>query len=157
MNCYNKSILNNYGFMSFFSTISARDHYGLRLIMRLAQNYHNKEPLSLSEVSKQENISLKYLEQLITPFRKAGLVKSQRGRSGGYLLSKNPNKISLKEVINLLNNDQKLIICLKDDYNCECPSDHDCSSKLIWHQVQKSMDESLKGVTLSDFLNKTKK
>ncbi|MEK7072744.1 MAG: Rrf2 family transcriptional regulator, partial [Patescibacteria group bacterium] len=80
--------------MSFFGTISSKEHNSLRLIIQLAQSYDDQKPVSLSEISEEEGISIKYLEQLIMPFKKAKMIESKRGRAGGYVMVKNPKKIS---------------------------------------------------------------
>lgn len=142
--------------MSFFGTISSKEHNGLRLVIVLAQSYYDQKQLSLSDISKQEGISVKYLEQLIAPFKKAGIMVSQRGRSGGYLMVKNPNEISLRDIMHLLNGSPKLASCLEDTYVDECQFDHNCASKSVWGSVQKSMDESLSKILLSEIIDKRK-
>ena len=85
--------------MSILGSISTKHHYGLRLAAQLAKAYNTKRPIALGEIASEECVSLKYLEQLIVPFRKSGWVKSIRGRSGGYLMTKDPSKLSVKDVI----------------------------------------------------------
>ena len=94
--------------MSIIGHISTKEHYGLRLVINISKSYYTKEPVSLYDVSTKEKISMKYLEQIIIPLKKSGLVESVRGRSGGYIMKKNPNAISLKEVLYLLGSDEKI-------------------------------------------------
>ncbi|NCN07188.1 Rrf2 family transcriptional regulator [Candidatus Falkowbacteria bacterium] len=138
--------------MSFFGTISSKKHNSLRLIIQLAQSYTDKKPVSLSEISSEEGISIKYLEQLIMPFKRADIIKSQRGRSGGYIMIKDPKKISLKEIIWLINDSPSLAICLDKDYDKSCNYDHNCISKNIWGKIQKSMEGFLDKIYLSEIL-----
>lgn len=139
--------------MSFFGTISSKEHNSLRLIIKLAQSYDDKKPVALSEISQEEGISVKYLEQLIMPFKKAKIIQSQRGRAGGYVMVKNPKNISLKEIIWLVNDNPSLAICLDKGYKNSCDYDHDCISKNVWSKIQKSMEEFLSKVTLHQIIN----
>jgi len=138
--------------MSFFGTISSKEHNSLRLIIQLAQSYDSKQPLSLSEISQEEGISIKYLEQLIMPFKQAKIIKSQRGRSGGYIMVKNPKTISLKEIIWLINDSPSLAICLDKGYKQSCDYDHNCISKNVWGKIQKSMEGFLDKIYLSEII-----
>ncbi|MDO8669074.1 MAG: Rrf2 family transcriptional regulator [Candidatus Buchananbacteria bacterium] len=139
--------------MSFFGTISSKEHNSLRLIIQLSQSYENKKPVSLSEISQEEGISIKYLEQLIMPFKKAGMIKSQRGRAGGYIMVKDPKKISLKEIIWLINDNPSLAICLDRGYKKACDYDHNCVSKNVWGKIQTSMEDFLSQITLHQIIN----
>jgi Rrf2 family iron-sulfur cluster assembly transcriptional regulator len=140
--------------MSFFGTISSKEHNGLRLIIFLAQNYQTKKQVSLSEISQQEGISVKYLEQLILPFKKAGIITARRGRSGGYEMVKNPNEISMRDIIYLLNDNPRLVTCLEGDYDHSCKFDDNCTSKSVWTDIQKLMDDSLGKILLSEIIKK---
>lgn len=138
--------------MSFFGTISSKEHNSLRLVIKLAQNYDNKKPVSLSEISQEEGISIKYLEQLVMPFKKAKIVKSQRGRTGGYFMAKDPKKISLKEIIWLINDNPSLAVCLDKGYKKNCDYNHKCISKDVWGKIQKSMEDFLSQIYLAEIL-----
>ena len=135
--------------MPFLNTISAKEHAGLRLVLALAANY-NQAPLSLQAIAKQESLSLKYLEQLIIPLRRSGLVKSSRGRQGGYALVKNPKQISLKNVLQILNDEPVLVSCL--DKNSPCTLSKHCRSKLAWQKVEQAVGESLEKIKLAQLL-----
>lgn len=139
--------------MSFFGTISSKEHNSLRLIIQLAESYYDKKPVSLSEISAEEGISIKYLEQLIMPFKKANIIKSQRGRSGGYVMAVDPKKISLKEIIWLINDSPSLAICLDKNYDKSCDYDHNCISKNVWGKIQKSMEGFMSQITLYQIIN----
>src|SRR4030065_2254437 len=93
--------------------ISTKIRYGTRAMLELASRY-GEGPIELREIAKRENISPKYLEQVIIPLRTAGLVKSVRGSKGGYSLAKPPSEILLKDVIEVLEGPLDLIECLRD-------------------------------------------
>lgn len=139
--------------MAYFGKISTREHYGLRLAVWLAQTYRTKKPITLAQVSQHERLSAKYLEQLIVPFRKARWVKSQRGREGGYLMTKNPKTATLLEVINLLSRHARVVECLTS----ECPLERCCPSKTAWQKIQSALDQALGKITLAQLVpNQTK-
>lgn len=133
--------------MSIIGSISTKQHYGLRLAIQLAKAYQANTPLSLGEIAMQERVSLKYLEQIIVPFKQAGWVKSVRGRSGGYLLVKNPVQLTVKDVVWVLSDSHFLVSCLADK---KCPLDKKCMSKDIWGKVQKAIEQTLQKATLAD-------
>ncbi len=139
-------------FMSFFAQISAKHHYGLRLALHLAQSYYQGKPISLNKISSYEQISLKYLEQLVVPLKVNGFVKSLRGRSGGYIMVKNPNKVTLKDIIWLYNDKNYLVDCLAPAN--DCPLDEWCISKQVWAEVQKSIEKTLNNITLGSLIKK---
>lgn len=139
--------------MSIIGHISTKEHYGLRLVINISKSYYTKEPVSLYDVSTKEKISMKYLEQIIIPLKKSGLVESVRGRSGGYIMKKNPNAISLKEVLYLLSSDEKdLVACLAPGSNYRCPIGNKCLSKKAWKIIQDSINRSLSSIKLSKIL-----
>lgn len=133
--------------MGILGQISTKEHYGLRLVSHLVKTYFSHQPVSLADISQKEKISVKYLEQIVHPFRQAGWVKSRRGRSGGYIMIKNPNNLSLKEVIDLLSEDNDTLVqCLKE----KCPLGKTCPSKKAWNKVQADLEKSLKQIKLSE-------
>ena len=81
--------------------ISTKIRYGTRAMLELACHY-GEGPIELREIAKREDISLKYLEQVIVPLRTAGLVKSARGSKGGYSFAKHPSEIYLKDLVETL-------------------------------------------------------
>jgi len=135
--------------MAYFGKISTQEHYGLRLAIWLAQTYQKNKPITLSEISRHEKISVKYLEQLVRPYRQAGWVKSLRGRQGGYILTKNPITITLKSILDQLSNNSHMVECL-DVKNTSCPLEKKCPSKVAWRKVQVALDTALKEITLAE-------
>jgi len=140
--------------MSFFGRLSSREHYGLRLALRLAETYYSSKPVSIKDISDKEGISMKYLEQLVVPLKEAEWVKSIRGRDGGYLMTRNPETITLKDLIWLLDNKPFLIECLGDCNATVCPLEKKCLSKDAWKLIQNAMEESMEKIRISDILKK---
>lgn len=138
--------------MSFFGKISTKEHYGVRLALRLAKTYYDKKTISLAEIAKVEKISMKYLEQLVVPLRKAKWVESQRGRSGGYLMKKDPDKLTFKDLILLLDEDLSVVECLKKKPAYKCEFRDSCESKMAYEQIQNSLESTMKDIKLSTLI-----
>jgi len=131
--------------------ISTKIRYGSRAILVLALHY-GEGPIELKEIAKEENISLKYLEQVINPLRTAGLVKSIRGSKGGYSLAKPPSEICLYDVVEILEGPVHLIECLRDSKACQKVSS--CVTREIWKEVSEAISKIFYSVTLEDMVNR---
>ena len=131
--------------------ISTKIRYGTRAILELASHY-GEGPIELKEIAKKENISIKYLEQVINPLRANGLVKAIRGSKGGYSLAKPPSEICLCEVIEILEGPLSLIECLSDSKACQKVSS--CVTREIWKEVSDAISKIFYSVTLEDMVNR---
>ncbi len=133
--------------------LSTRSRYGTRLLLDMAENYHNG-PIHLVKIAQRQGISVKYLEQIIIPLKKARYVKSVRGPKGGHLLAKPPEEITVGEIVALLENSASLVECSYDEDVCAradtCPTRH------LWREAAQAMFDRLEAVTLADLLQKTK-
>ncbi len=133
--------------------ISTKIRYGTRAILELASHY-GKGPIELKEIAKKENISLKYLEQVIIPLRSAGVVKSVRGSKGGYALAKSPSEICLNDVVEVLEGPINLVECLRDPKACQKSSF--CVTRDIWKEVSEAIYQIFHSITLEEMLNRRK-
>ena len=133
--------------------ISTRIRYGTRAMLELASHY-GEGAIELKEIAHKENIPPKYLEQLITPLRTAGLVRSARGSKGGYSLGKPPSEIYLKDVYEVLEGPVSLVDCLRDARVCQKVSS--CVTRDIWGEVSEAIGEIFCSVTLQDMLERKK-
>jgi len=140
--------------MSFFGRISTREHYGLRLALKIADTYRTQQPISLQQISDEEGISMKYLEQLIVPLREFGWVKSVRGRDGGYLMLQDPKNLTLKDLIWLVDNKPFVIDCLNEQCVHRCDLEKKCLSKKAWQKVQGALENSMNKISLAELLHK---
>ena len=113
--------------------LTTKSRYGTRLILDLAVNAQ-KGPVPLGDVSRRQNISLKYLEQLIRKLKLAGLVKSQRGPFGGHMLKKAPEDITVGEIVRTLEDTTAITDCSeRDEKLCGvCNKAGDCLSRWVW-------------------------
>ena len=133
--------------------LSTRGRYGVRLMMDLALHY-GEGPVLLKDIAKRQEISEKYLWQLINPLKTAGLVNSLRGAHGGYILGKAPEAISLKEILHVLEGSLCLVDCVDNPSLCErSPS---CISRDIWEEASKSMRQTLEDTTLAAMVERQK-
>jgi Rrf2 family cysteine metabolism transcriptional repressor len=122
-------------------------------MLELASHY-GEGPIELREIAKKEDISLKYLEQVINPLRAAGLVKSIRGSKGGYSLAKPPSEICLYDVVETLEGPLNLIGCLHDAKDCQ--RIQSCVTRDIWKEVSDAISKIFYSVTLEDMVNRKK-
>ena len=120
-------------------------------MVELASHY-GEGAIELKEIAKRENISAKYLEQVIIPLRTAGLVKSVRGSKGGYSLAKRPSEISLKDVVEVLEGPIRLVDCLADSKTCR--KIQSCVTREIWNEATNAINRVLGSVTLEEMVNR---
>lgn len=139
--------------MTILGSISTKEHYGVRLILRIAETFYTNEPISISEISEKERLSSKYLEHLVMPFKKAKWVKSQRGREGGYLMIKDPHEVSLKDIILLLNEDVGFVECLKKGNRNLCPLEKECRCKTVFGKLQKVIESEMENIKCDTLLS----
>ena len=123
--------------------ISTKGRYGLTIMMALAKNY-GEGPTSLKSIEKENNLSEHYLEQLASPLRNSGLVKSIRGAYGGYILAREPEEITAGEVIRVLEGPISPVEVLED----EEPAKRD-----LWIKIRDAVKDVLDNTTIDDLAN----
>jgi Rrf2 family protein len=129
--------------------LSTRSRYGTRMLLDMAQHY-NQGPVQLGDIAKRQNISVKYLEQIIIPLKKAHYVESMRGPKGGHVLTRPPEQITVGEIVALLEEGITLVECTEHSEVCErSPS---CPTRLVWKEAARAMFDKLNTVTLADLL-----
>lgn len=129
--------------------LSTRARYGVRLMLRLASRY-GEGSVYLREIAEEEQISEKYLSQIIIPLRAAGLVHSARGAYGGYALAKAPEDITMKDVIEVLEGETCLVDCVKNPAACKRVTT--CPTRDIWTILGNKIGETLEAVTLASLV-----
>ncbi len=134
--------------------ISTKGRYGVRLMLDLALHY-GEGPILLREVAERQRVSEKYLGQLIIPLKTAGLLFSSRGAHGGYLLSKPPEKITLKNIVETLEGTISLVECVQAPEICNLSSE--CAVRDVWAAVGKEVADYLDSITLADMVKLEKK
>jgi Rrf2 family iron-sulfur cluster assembly transcriptional regulator len=129
--------------------LTTKTRYGARLLMDLAQRQGNGV-VTMSEISMRQNISVKYLEQIIRPLKKAKLVKSIRGPKGGHMLAKKPEKITLGDVTRLFEGQPDLVGCIGNPEKCS--KSNDCVVRLGWQKATQALYKELDSMTIANLL-----
>jgi Rrf2 family iron-sulfur cluster assembly transcriptional regulator len=133
--------------------LTTKSRYGTRLILDLGV-YGSKRPVPLGDVSKRQNISLKYLEQLTVKLKNAGLIKSQRGASGGHMLAKPPGEITIGMIVRTLEGQTQITDCAEDQKSScgVCNKAGDCLSRWVWIEAANAMFACLDSITVKQLL-----
>ncbi|MGM0368204.1 MAG: RrF2 family transcriptional regulator [Actinomycetota bacterium] len=127
--------------------LSTRSRYGTRLMLELALNYNNG-PVLLKDISQKQDVSLKYLGQLIIPLKAAGLIGSTRGAHGGYFLAKPPSEIKISKIVTSVEGSLDLVECVSHESVCE--KSDDCITRKIWKELSNRCYQFLDSITLSE-------
>ena len=136
--------------------ISTKGRYGLRAFIDLAC-YGAEEPVSISSISARQEISERYLEQLMAKLKKAGLVESTRGAGGGYRLGRPAEEISVGDVLRVLEGSLKAAQCsgMEDESTCE---NHDiCVTKYVWKRINDSITQAVDTMMLDQLIEESRK
>ncbi|MDJ0816484.1 MAG: Rrf2 family transcriptional regulator [Desulfobacterales bacterium] len=129
--------------------LSTKTRYGTRMILDMAEHYGNGA-IQLGEIANRQDISLKYLEQIIRPLKKADYIKSFRGAKGGHMLAKAPGEITVGEIVAILEGGDTLIRCDKDPEDCERVDS--CLTRYLWVEAASAMFQRLSAITFADLL-----
>ena len=131
--------------------LSTKGRYGTRLMISLAQYYQNgKESIILKKISDEEDISIRYLEQIIIPLKIARLVKSIRGAGGGYILARKPSDIKLGEILLALEGSCCLVECVDDEDYCD--KIQKCATYDVWKNASSLLKDYFDSTTLQDLV-----
>jgi Rrf2 family iron-sulfur cluster assembly transcriptional regulator len=133
--------------------LSTRSRYGTRLMLDMAQHYQ-EGPIQLGDISKRQDVSVKYLEQIIIPLKKAHYIRSVRGPKGGHILTRPPEEITVAEIVALLEEGSSLVECIAD--TALCGRAQSCPTRLLWKEASEAMFDRLKAITLADLVKKAK-
>lgn len=131
--------------------ISTKGRYALRMLLDLAE-HQNDGYIALKDIAARQNISKKYLEQIVPILNKSDLLKTNRGYQGGYKLAKAPDKYTVKDVLIVTEGSLAPISCLDHD-PIECERCHECLTLPMWQGLKKVISDYLDSVTLQDLLD----
>lgn len=135
--------------------ISTKGRYGLRAFIDLAI-YSEKEPVSISSIAARQDISERYLEQLMAKLKRAGLVKSVRGAGGGYVLARGAEDISAGEVLRALEGSLEPVVCAAFHPEEECSVKDSCVTKYVWQKLNESMTQTVDEIKINTLVEKAK-
>ena len=138
--------------------LSTKGRYGLRAMIDLAA-LSEKEAVSLNSVADRQHISEGYLEQLMAKLKKADLVVSTRGATGGYRLAREPEEISVGDVLRALEGSLKAVECPGDseEKTDECQESEFCVARYVWQRMNESITRTVNEIKLSDLVNEKKR
>jgi Rrf2 family iron-sulfur cluster assembly transcriptional regulator len=129
--------------------LSTRSRYGARILVDLAR-HSGQGPVQIGEISKRQDISVKYLEQLIRPLKQANMVNSVRGPKGGHLLALRPEDITLGQIVRLFEGQSELVECISNPEKCNMSDD--CQVRLAWGDATRVLYEKLDNTTIADLM-----
>lgn len=131
--------------------VSTKGRYGLRTLMDIAM-HQAKGPVTLNDIAERQEISVKYLWQVINPLKTSGVLRVTRGAKGGYVLARRPEDITMLEVMNILEGPVSLVDCLtKRD---SCSRTDRCVARTVWQEVNDAVEKAMKGITLAEVLHR---
>jgi Rrf2 family protein len=125
----------------------------MRAVIELAVS-DRKGPLQLKVIAQRQDISAKYLEQLMVVLKSAGFVRSIRGAKGGYVLAKAPNQIKLSDIFHCLEGAVSTVECVENEDYCQRAAD--CVARQVWIEVQEAIEGVLQSTTLQDVVDRAR-
>jgi Rrf2 family protein len=132
--------------------ISKKAKYGLKALLMLARE-HDKGPILVSDIAKQEGIPQKFLGLILLELKRRGLVQSRKGKGGGYFLAKNPELITLGQIIRFIDGPIALVPCVSQFayMKCDdCQDEETCGIRIVMKEVRDVMGKILDGTNLAD-------
>ncbi len=131
--------------------ISTKGRYSLRMLLDLAQ-HKDDGYVSLKDISNRQQISKKYLEQIVPLLSKSGLLRANRGYQGGYMLAKPADQYTVGEILRLTEGSLAPVACLEFEENT-CPRIEECITLPVWKGLNEVIQNYLDGITLTDILD----
>lgn len=135
--------------------LSTKGRYGLRAMVDLAE-FGAEEPASITGIAARQDISERYLEQLMSMLKKAGLVKSIRGAGGGYILGRPPVEISAGDVLRAMEGSLEAVECGAFHPEKGCASSGHCVTKYVWQRVNDSIRRTVDEITLDQLVKESR-
>lgn len=135
--------------------ITTKGRYGLRALIDLAQ-YSEIEPVSINSIASRQGISERYLEQLMTLLKKAGIIKSIRGAGGGYVLAKDMGEISVGDVLRALEGSLEPVECAAFSEEDSCQASGGCVTKYVWQKINESINQTVNEISIKQLVEESK-
>lgn len=132
--------------------ISTKGRYAVRMLVDLAE-HKNEGFVALKDIAERQEISKKYLEQIVPLLNKSGILKANRGYQGGYMLAKNPADLTICEILKITEGSVAPVACL-DFEPIQCERAEECSTLYIWEGLYKVITDYLEGITIQDIIDK---
>src|SRR5271163_3098797 len=122
--------------------------YSLKALLMLADRYPSAQPQRVEEIAAAQGIPENYLRRLLIELKRGGLVASQKGPSGGYFLARNPARITMADVVEIIEGDTAPVDCLEEGANSPCARGEPCPMREVWREVRESVNAVLRRTTL---------
>jgi len=136
--------------------ITYKGDYALKILLNLSLNYQ-KGLIQIKDISKKEDIPIKYLEQIVLILKGAGYIRSRRGPSGGIQLAKAPEKIRLGEIIRLMDGTTAPITCVSKTEKSNCNDIHRCPFRDVFVEIRESINNIVDNTTFADMVEKIRR
>ncbi len=130
--------------------------YSVKALLMLAERFPGGKPTRVEEIAERQGLPENYLRRLLIELKRGGLVVSQKGPSGGYLLARPPGRISMADVVEIIEGDYNPVECLDDRAGAPCSRDNPCAMRDVWRQVRDSTNQILRSATLQSLAEKRK-
>jgi len=130
--------------------VSTKGRYALRMLLDLAE-HRGGGFISLKEIAERQNISKQYLEQIVSLLNTAKMLRTNRGKQGGYMLAKQPSEYTVREILRITEGSLSPVACLEEKVN-RCDKATYCKTLSMWTGLQKVINEYLDSVTLQDMV-----
>jgi Rrf2 family transcriptional regulator, cysteine metabolism repressor len=130
--------------------------YSLKALLMLAERFPGAQPLRVEEIAAVQGVPENYLRRLLIELKRGGLVLSQKGPSGGYMLARSPARITMADVVEIIEGDYTPVECLEHGANSFCPRDSGCPMREVWRDVRDSVVAILRNATLQSLLDRRK-
>jgi len=129
--------------------VSTKGRYALRMLLDLAE--HGGGFISLKEIAERQNISKQYLEQIVSLLNTSNILRTNRGKQGGYMLAKRPSEYTVREILRITEGNLAPITCLEEEIN-QCDKAGYCKTLPMWTGLKKVINDYLSSITLQDML-----
>ena len=138
--------------------LSQRGEYALRALVVLGLNY-GQSVVQIREISRQQNIPKRFLEQILNDLKSADVVESKRGIAGGYRLSRPPEEISLAQVVRHIEGALAPVSCVSEKFyaKCSCPDEARCGVRSVMKEVRDAIAQILEDVTVAQLCERARK
>ena len=130
--------------------VSTKGRYALRMMIDIAEQ-SSKEWVPIKDISERQEISVKYLEQIVTSLTRSGLLRSGRGAGGGYMLTKTPDQYTVGDILRAIEGKLVPVACLDDEVN-QCERKDYCRTLWFWEGFYKVINDYVNSITLQDLL-----
>jgi Rrf2 family protein len=138
--------------------ISSRCDYALSCILRIADKHSERKPVTVGEIAEKEYMEMDYVEQLCVIMKRSGILKSVRGKAGGYILAKSPDRISAKNVIEAIDRNILEAVCFrKKGRRKKCIHLGNCNVRFLWDELRGRMDSLLAKYKIDELLKLRRK